>query len=56
MGFLAGAAVGVALGYVLAMDGEERRESMEKIKEKIAALKAKLKKEQMDLEEEIYNA
>lgn len=56
VGFLAGAAVGVALGYVLAMDGEERRESMEKIKEKIAALKAKLKKEQMDLEEEIYNA
>ncbi len=55
-GFLAGAAIGVAVGYILAMDSEERRESVEKIKEKIAALKNKLKKEQMDLEEEIFNA
>ncbi len=53
---LVGAAVGAAVGYIMAMDSEERKESVEKIKEQIARLKNKLKKEQMDLEEEIFNA
>ena len=54
---LIGAAVGAAVGYVLATDKEARAENMERIKDRLADLKNKIsKKVPQDLEEEIYNA
>ncbi len=54
---LIGAAVGAAVGYVLATDKDARTENLERIKDRFADLKKKLsKKIPQDLEEEIYNA
>ncbi len=54
---LIGAAVGAAVGYVLATDKDTRRETMEGIKDRLVDLKNKIgKKIPQDLEEEIYNA
>lgn len=54
---LIGAAVGAAVGYVLATDQEDRKESLDRIKGRLSELKDKLsKKLPHDLEEEIYNA
>lgn len=55
--FLIGAAIGVALGYVLATDKEKRQEDMASLKSKINDLKNKLsKKGQEMMEEDIFNA
>lgn len=54
--FLIGAAVGAAVGYVLATDKETRQEDMEKIKKSLDNLKGKFTKKAADLEEEIYHS
>lgn len=54
---LIGAAVGAAVGYVLATDKDVRAENLERIKDRLTDLKKKIsKKIPHDLEEEIYNA
>ncbi len=53
---LVGAAVGVAVGYVLATDKETRQDDMEKIKKGLNGLKGKFVKKGQDLEEEIYHS
>ena len=53
---LVGAAVGVAVGYVLATDKETRQDDMEKIKKGLNGLKGKFAKKGQDLEEEIYHS
>lgn len=52
---LVGAAIGAAVGYILATDKDQRRETVDKIKDKINNLKGKFSKQAQDLEEEIYN-
>lgn len=53
---LVGAAVGVAVGYVLATDQETRKEDLEKLKKGLNGLKDKFAKKGADLEEEIYHS
>lgn len=53
---LVGAAVGVAVGYVLATDKETREADMEKIKKTLTNLKGKFAKKGQDMEEEIYHS
>lgn len=53
---LIGAAVGVAVGYVLATDKETRQDDMDKIKKSLDGLKGKFTKKTADLEEEIYHS
>ena len=54
---LIGAAVGAAVGYILAMDKDKRQENMERIRDRFSDLKSKFSKGvPQDLEEEIYNA
>ena len=54
---LIGAAVGAAVGYILATDKEKRQEGLERIRDRFADLKSKIsRKTPQDLEEEIYNA
>jgi gas vesicle protein len=53
---LIGAAIGAAVGYVLATDKDTRQESIDKLKDGLNNLKAKLAKKGEDIEEEIYNA
>ncbi|MFT4061802.1 MAG: hypothetical protein QM642_05520 [Edaphocola sp.] len=53
---LIGAAVGAAAGYLLATDKDKRAEQIDKLKESIDNLKARLSKKATDIEEEIYNA
>ncbi|NDC40071.1 MAG: YtxH domain-containing protein [Chitinophagia bacterium] len=53
---LLGAAVGVAVGYLLATDKETREEDLEKIKKTLEGLKSKASKKAMDVEEEIYHS
>jgi len=53
---LVGAAVGVAVGYVLATDKETRQEDLEKLKKSLGNLKGKFSKKGQDLEEEIYHS
>lgn len=53
---LIGAAVGVAVGYVLATDKETRQEDLEKLKKGLTNLKGKFTKKGMDMEEEIYHS
>jgi len=52
---LIGAAIGAAVGYVLATDQDKRQEDMDKIKDRFADLKNKFRKKTEDLEQEIYN-
>jgi gas vesicle protein len=52
---LIGAAVGAAVGYVLATDKDTRTENLDKIKDRLNNLKSKFSKKGHDLEEEIYN-
>lgn len=52
---LIGAAIGAAVGYVLATDEDKRQEDMDKIKDRISDLKNRFKKKTEDLEQEIYN-
>lgn len=53
---LVGAAVGVAVGYLLATDKEKRQEDLEKLKKGLGGLKDKFSKKSADLEEEIYHS
>lgn len=53
---LIGAAVGVAVGYILATDKETRQEDMEKVKKSLNNLKGKFAKKGLDVEEEIYHS
>lgn len=53
---LIGAAVGVAVGYVLATDKDARQEDLEKVKKSLDNLKGKFAKKAADLEEEIYHS
>ncbi|MDR3680078.1 MAG: YtxH domain-containing protein [Flavipsychrobacter sp.] len=53
---LIGAAIGAAVGYVLATDADTRQESIEKLKDGLNTLKSKFEKKSKDIEEEIYNA
>lgn len=53
---LIGAAIGVAVGYVLATDKDTRAEDMEKLKKGLNNLKGKFAKKGADLEEEIYHS
>ncbi|HRO42644.1 MAG TPA: YtxH domain-containing protein [Flavipsychrobacter sp.] len=54
---LIGAAVGAAVGYILATDKDKRQEGMERIRDRFADFKNKFSKGvPQDLEEEIYNA
>ena len=53
---LVGAAVGVAVGYVLATDKETRQEDLEKLKKGLNNLKGKFAQKGQDMEEEIYHS
>lgn len=57
---LIGAAVGAAVGYVLATDKDTRQETVDRLKNKISDLqdqvKSRFAKKSQDLEQEIYNA
>lgn len=53
---LIGAAIGAAVGYVLATDKDTRAENMDRIKDRFSNLKNRFSKKSADLEEEIYNA
>jgi gas vesicle protein len=53
---LIGAAIGAAVGYILATDKDTRTENVEKIKDRLSSLKNRFNKKSVDLEEEIYNA
>ncbi len=52
---LAGAAVGVAVGYMLATDKDKRQEDLEKLKSGLTKIKEKFNKEKEYLEEDIYH-
>jgi uncharacterized membrane-anchored protein YhcB (DUF1043 family) len=52
---LIGAAIGAAVGYILATDKETRLETVDKLKDRLGNLKSKFSKQSQDLEEEIYN-
>jgi hypothetical protein len=52
---LIGAAIGAAVGYVLATDKDTRQDTIDKLKGRLGDLKSKLSKKGQDLEEEIYN-
>lgn len=52
---LIGAAIGAAVGYVMATDKDTRTENLDKIKDRLNNLKNKFAKKGHDLEEEIYN-
>ncbi len=52
---LIGAAIGAAVGYVLATDQDKRQEDMDMLKDRISDLKNKFRKKTEDLEQEIYN-
>lgn len=54
--FLVGAAVGVAVGYILATDKETRQDDLDKVKKSLDNLKSKFAKKTADLEEEIYHS
>ena len=53
---LIGAAIGAAVGYILATDKETRQEDLEKVKDRLSNLKNKFVKKGQDLEHEIYNS
>ena len=53
---IVGAAIGAALGYLLATDKEKRQEDLAQLKDKFNDLKNKLSKKGTDLEEDIFNA
>lgn len=60
---LIGAAVGAAVGYVLATDDKKRKEDLDKIKDQVGSWTDKIKnkaeqfkKKAEDIEADIYNA
>jgi len=54
--FLIGAAVGAAVGYILATDKDTRKEGMEKLKGRFNDIKTKFAKKAEDVEHDIYHA
>ena len=54
--FLVGAAVGVAVVYVLATDKETRKQDLTKVKNTLNKLKDKFAKKEAILEEDIYHS
>ncbi len=52
---LIGAAVGAAVGYILATDKDMRQENMDKLKDRLNHLKDKFSKKGQELEEDIFN-
>lgn len=52
---IVGAAIGAALGYILATDKEQRQEDLAQLKDKFNDIKNKLSKKGNDLEEDIFN-
>jgi gas vesicle protein len=53
---LIGAAVGAAVGYLLATDKDTRQDNMDRIRDRFNNLKTKFAKKGEDLEEEIFNS
>lgn len=57
---LIGAAIGTAVGYILATDKDSRTETLDRMKSKLSDLQDQVKnrftKKSQDLEQEIYNA
>lgn len=53
---LIGAAVGAAVGYVIAMDEDKRQKNIDKIKDTFNDLKDKITEKSQDIEEEIYSS
>ena len=53
---LIGAAIGAAVGYILATDKDSRQETMGKLKDRLSSLKSKFGKAQEDIEESIYKS
>ncbi len=53
---LIGAAIGAAVGYMLATDKDTRAENVEKLKDRLNNLKTKYAKKGQDLEDEIYHS
>ena len=53
---LIGAAIGAAVGYVLATDKDTREENIGKLKDGLNNLKTKFAKKRDELEEEIYHS
>lgn len=53
---LLGAAIGVAVGYLLATDKDKRTEDLGKIKDRFKDLKDKMAKTAEDLEHDIYHS
>ncbi len=52
---LIGAAIGAALGYILATDKDDRKEDLDKIKDRLNKLKEKLAKKGEELEDDIFH-
>ena len=52
---LVGAAVGAAVGYILATDKDKRKENIGKLKDRLNTLKDKFGAKAEDIEQEIYN-
>jgi gas vesicle protein len=53
---LIGAAVGAAVGYVLGTDKDKRQEQVDRLKNSIDRLKARMGKKSSDIEDEIFSA
>jgi len=53
---LIGAAVGVAIGYMLGTDKDTRQEDLDKIKKSLDGLKTKFAKKGQEVEDEIYHS
>jgi len=53
---LIGAAIGAAIGYVLATDKDTRTEGMDRLRDRWSSLRDRFSNRTQDLEEEIYNA
>lgn len=53
---LIGAAIGAAVGYLLATDKEKRQEDLTKIKDKFKDIKEKMARKTEDLEHDIYHS
>ena len=53
---LIGAAVGAAIGYILATDKDMRQENIDKLKDRLNHLKNKFSKKGEELEEDIFNS
>lgn len=51
---LIGAAIGAAVGYLLATDKDKRMEDLGKLKDRVNGLKDKLGKKAEDLEHDIF--